>query len=122
MKRLMVCCSVALFALAGCSKHSISNDPAFARKVVDAVYSGSLATIRDSLSPKFGLDDAWARQMSETVKPEFGAITEVKLNTFGEKTETTKEIIWTVTTERSTFLMQLIYDQDDKLLSIQFNY
>lgn len=122
MKRLMLWCSVALLALAGCAKHSISNDPVFARKVVDAVYSGSLAPIKDSLSPQFGLDDTWAKKTSDTVKPEFGAIKEVKLNTFGEKTETTKEVIWTVTTENSTFLMQLIYDQDDKLLSIQFNY
>ena len=122
MKRLMLCCSVALLALAGCSKHSIVNDPVFARKVADAVYSGSLASIKDSLSPQCPLDDAWAKELSDTVKPEFGDIRDVKLNTFGEKTQTTQEMIWTVTTERGTFLMQLIYDQDDKLLSIQFNY
>ena len=122
MKRLMLWCWVGLVALAGCSRHSIVNDPVFARKVADAVYSGSLSSIKDSLSPQCPLDDAWAKELSNTVKPEFGAIRDVKLNTFGEKTQTTQEMIWTVTTERGTFLMQLIYDQDGKLLSIQFNY
>lgn len=122
MKRLIVLCLVALLALAGCAKHSISNDPVFARKVVDAIYAGSLAPIHDSLSPQFALDDAWAKKMSDTVKPEFGAIKEVKLNTFGEKKNDMREVIWSVITENSTFLVQLIYDKDDKLVSIQLNY
>jgi len=111
-----------LIVLAGCSKPSISDDPVFARKVVDAVYAGSLDPIRDSLSPKCQATDEWAKQMGDTLRPEFGAIKEVKLNTFGVGTATMKERIWTVTTERSTFLMQLIYDETGKLSSIQFNY
>lgn len=122
MKRLMLCCWVVVFALVGCAKHSTVNDPVFARKVIDAVYSGSLTTIRDSVSPKFEMDDTWAQQTSDKVKPEFGPIKDLKLNSFGEKTETTQEVIWTVTTDSSTFLMQLIYDRDGKLLSIQLNY
>ncbi len=122
MKRLMIGCCVVVFALVGCAKHSIVNDPVFARKVIDAVYAGSLTSIRDSVSPKFELDDAWAMDMSNKVKPEFGPIKDIKLNTVGQTTPTTKEMIWTVTTESSTFLMQLVYDQDGKLLSIQLNY
>jgi hypothetical protein len=122
MKRLILLCLAALLALAGCAKHSISNDPVFAGKVVDAVYAGSLAPIKDSLSPQFELDDTWAKKMSDTVKPEFGAIKEVKLNTFGEKKNDTQEVIWSVITENSTFLVQLIYEKDGKLLSIQLNY
>lgn len=122
ISRMLAIGLIAVLALAGCSKHSISDDPVFARKVVNAVYAGSLAPLHDSLSPSFQLNEAWAKQMSSTLKPEFGAIKEVKLNTFGQGTPTTKERIWTVTTEQSTFLMQLIYDENDKLMSIQFNY
>ncbi len=122
MRRLIPLCLVLLLAVAGCAKHSISSDQAFAQKVVEAVYAGSLAPIQADLSPQIGLDDEWAKKMSQTLQPEFGTIKEVKLNTVGQRKKNAREVIWTVTTENSTFLMQLIWDDNDKLSSIQFNY
>ena len=122
MRRAMVLCSLAVLVIAGCAKHSMYGDREFAQKVVEAVYAGSLAPIQTNLSPTIGLDDAWAQKMSDTLKPEFGAIKEVKLNSFGQKKDDLQEVIWTVTTENSTFLMQLMWNKDDKVQSIQFNY
>ena len=110
---------LAILLISGCGKDK-GADAEFARSVIDAVYSGSLSSIQDSLTPQM---QAAAPQMiaaqGAALKQQFGGVQSLQLKS-AEPVTGFDQQIWTVTAERGAFDMRLVMDKSGKLAGLWF--
>jgi len=110
---------VAILA-AGCAG---KEDPTFARQVIDAVYAGSLDSIKDSLTPEMqAVSSEPIATQGTTLSKQFGAVTDVSFKSrqaVPEQADYTMTF-WTITAERGSFEMKLVMDENGKLAGLWF--
>lgn len=105
--------------LTGCSKTSKAADAGFAREVIDALYSGSLASINDRLGAQ--MQQPHVGQIISTAAPmlrqQFGAVKDLTLKSNEPSPDGAgmTQQIWTVSAEKMTFEMKMVLDKDRKL-------
>ena len=110
--------SVVVILISGCSLFG-SKDKKFARKVIDALYSGSLSSIQESLGPK--MQHPMVGQMMAAMGPmlrqQFGEVKSLKLKSSETPPGTTNmtQKVWTVTAEKGTFDLVMMVNKDGKL-------
>jgi hypothetical protein len=116
---VLLAVGLGLAILSGCSKHK-SPDPAFARKVIDAVYAGSLSPLRDSMTPEMqATPDAMMAKTRAILRTPYGAVKDVKLKSTGV-VQGFDQQIWTITAERGSYDMRLVFAKDGKLAGLWF--
>ncbi len=125
-RKTLVCLATVTLVIcltSGCSLFQ-NKDEKFARSVIDAVYAGSLTTIKDSLTPEM---QAAPTQMiaaqGAALSQKFGPVKSLTLKSTapvpGLPDMTVK--VWTVTAERGSFDMQLVMNKDGKLAGLWFS-
>jgi len=113
---IVICACLAL--VAGCGGKAA--DPAFARKVVDAVYAGSLSPLRDSMTADMQTtSDAIIAQQGAALQRTYGAVKDLKLKS-ASVVQGFDEQIWTITAERGSYDMRLMFAKDGKLAGVWF--
>lgn len=118
--RILVVCAICacLAIVAGCGGKAA--DPAFARKVIDAVYAGSLSPLRDSMTADMQTtSDAMIAPQGVALQTAYGAVKDLKLKS-AEVVQGFDQQIWTVTAERGSYDMRLVFAKDGKLAGLWF--
>lgn len=111
-------CASAVVALAvivlicGCSRSpKIAKDPVLARKLIDAVYAGSLKPMSKNV-PSFllkGMPDWALAGTSQLLRQQFGEVKSLTLQSSADTSPILTETIWTVAAERGTYEMNLYF-------------
>ena len=122
---------VLVAALAGVYLWIRGADKRFAREVLDAMYAGSFASVKDSLAPeaKRVLDNpmmaAGLSGLSKQMTDKYGTTKGLKFVSEEEIPEATKSVgrkvvkqTWLVTCDKGTYDYFLILDDKDKLLGM----
>ena len=116
---VLLAVGLGLAILSGCSKHK-SSDAAFARKVIDAVYAGSLSPLRGSMTPQMqATTDAMFAPAGKMLNERFGAAKNLEFKSAGVVQGYDQEI-WTVVAERGSYDMRLVFAKDGKLAGVWF--
>jgi hypothetical protein len=99
----------------------VVKDPQFARDVLDAVYAGSLAPLKDSLDPVFAhaMTDQTTAATGTLLTDQFGAVKDVQFQSMQEANPAVIEAVWAVAADGSDFEMMLWVHQG-KLSGIWF--
>ena len=116
---VLLAMALGLAILSGCSRPK-AQDPAFARKVIDAVYAGSLRPLRDSMIPEMqAMTDAMIAPQGKALNEKFGAVKNLELKS-ADVVQGYDQEIWTVTAERGSYDMRLVFLKDRKLAGLWF--
>lgn len=124
MKGKLICTLIVVLAVVtmvcGCSLIP-NKDAKFARKVIDAVYAGSLSPVQDSLTAQMQqvMSDQVIAQVGTSLNTQYGKVKGLKLKSTGPIENMTQKI-WTVDAERGSFEMRLVMDADGKLAGLWF--
>jgi len=111
-------CASAVVALAvivlicGCSRSAkIAKDPVLARKLIDAVYAGSLKPMSNDVAPVLlrGMPDRALAGTSQVLRQRFGEVRGLTFQSSADTSPVLIETIWTVAAERGTYEMNLYF-------------
>lgn len=95
-----------------------------ARRIVDAVYSGSMGSVQDSLHPdlKHLMPDHVMGAASAALREQFGEVLSVERHSreSAASAQGAREAVWTVRAQRAPFEMRISRDADGTVTGIWF--
>ncbi len=98
--------------ICGCSRSpKVAKDPVLARKLIDAVYAGSLKPISNDVAPVLlkGMPDRALAGTSQVLRQRFGEVRSLTFQSSAVTSPVLIETIWTVAAERGTYEMNLYF-------------
>lgn len=95
----------------GCGRNTsaTSTDRTLARNLIDAVYVGSLTSVKDSLDPPFlrSMPDSVTAGTGALLQADFGAVKEMTLDSSSSIQQGWTETVWTVHAQRGSFQVKI---------------
>ncbi len=113
------------------SKHTETADNApieksayFARKLIDAVYAGSLRTMADSLDELLhrSLPDWVLGGTAAVLRQQFGTVKNLEFQSIRSVQQFWVEAVWAVIAEHGNYEMKLTFDAEGKVTGVWFRF
>ncbi len=103
---------------------AIEKNPDFARKLIDAVYAGSLSAVADSLDePTRRYHPDWVIAGTAAVlRQQFGTVKNLEFQSIRPVQHFWVEVVWAVIAEHGSFKMKLIFDPEGKVAGVLFRF
>lgn len=107
--------------LIGCGKPKVDKDKEYARSIIYAVYAGSFTPVAKSMVQQMQVTpDSTVQAQGEALRKQFGNVKDIALKIEGE-VNGFNQSTWTVTAERGTFDMRLVFMRDGRLAAVWFD-
>ena len=103
---------------------AIEKNPDFARKLIDAVYAGSLSAVADSLDePTRRYHPDWVIAGTAAVlRQQFGTVKDLEFESIKPVQQFWVEVVWAVIAEHGSFEMKLTFDAEGKVAGVWFRF
>ncbi len=116
---------VLIVAVGGCGGSNTSTDTTdaeliFARNLIDALYTGSLSHLANSLDPVLlrGMPDRVTTGVSALLLEHFGEVGDLRLQSRRTVQQNWTETVWTVSAEHRSFEMKLTWNSEGRVSGI----